>query len=209
MEKNTRGDRLRIARERLGLNQADMAKKLGLAVSTYSSKERAQQPGGRDFKWEEAKGWSPHLQCDASWLYTGEGASPVIARAKASGSPTRVEQHTTPVIGWFGVPTGEGSLYGFDADRLERQGFATDRTVALEIKGRSLAEGMYAFFEDHREPFKPGGLQGLAVLGLEGNRIVLRRVKGAEIEHYETGSAQVVDRTRIVWASKIVAIAPR
>jgi transcriptional regulator with XRE-family HTH domain len=213
--KNTRGYRLRIARERLGLTQGEAAQKVGLALSTYSSKERAQSPKGRDFKWEEAKDLAKHLNVDAHWLYSGEGNTPELPAENVSASSlTVVSLDTTGIIGWFGEPTGEGSLYGFDSERIRRPCFARPETVAVEVKGRGIGEGMLAFFDDERQPLAPG-VKGLTILGLADRRILIRKVSpcptaptGFTIEPYGEGQEHV-DPAKVEWAAPVIAILPR
>ena len=51
----TRGERLRIAREKHYKSARLAAKAMGIAVSTYGAHERAEAPGGRDYGPDEAK----------------------------------------------------------------------------------------------------------------------------------------------------------
>lgn len=211
-DRSTPADRLRQAREALGLTQEEAAKRIGIAPSTYSSKERAHVPGGRGLKWEDAVRFSRHLDVDETWIFTGKGKGPKRpADNVAPYEDTIARPLTTPVVGWFGVPTGEGSLYGFNTEAIPRPCFANENTVAIEVKGFSLAEGMFGFYHDVRMPMRKDA-SGLMVIGLSGKKIVLRRVRpepggGSRIEPYV--SSETIDRSKIEWASPLIAIMPR
>ena len=80
----TRGDRLRMAREKRFKSARLAAKAIGVAVSTYGAHERAQSPGGRDYGPEDAKKYARRFGVTPEWLLTGRepfsvGESVIIA----------------------------------------------------------------------------------------------------------------------------------
>lgn len=89
---NTRGDRLRFARERAGYTSGRAAAAaLDIPASTYNSHERAGQPGARDFGTEEAQFYAGRYNVDAIWLLTGSGeppaGTPPVAGHRAGFAP--------------------------------------------------------------------------------------------------------------------------
>jgi hypothetical protein len=206
----TRGQRLRAVRELRGYkSQGDAAKELGVPLSTYSSYERAQAPGARDFSFEQAQEWSKLLRCDPIWLYTNQGTPP-----KGIGTGVIIpvdEASKMPVVGYFGVPTGEGGLYGFIAEEVDRPCCAVDETVAVELKGKSLAEGMLAVYHDRKSPLEACPA-GMAVFGLDDNKLLIRQVVRKDnllsLKPYNADETPV-DLTSIRWAERIIAIIPR
>src|SRR2546429_226485 len=94
----TRGERLRIARERHFKSARAAGKAMGIPVSTYGAHERAEAPGGRDYGPDEAKRYARRFRVTPEWLLTGRGAGPGEAPydPEGPGSP-RVR-----VVGYVG-----------------------------------------------------------------------------------------------------------
>jgi hypothetical protein len=71
----TRGERLRIARERHFKSARAAAKELGVPPATYGAHERAQAPDGRgrDYSPEEAAIYAARFKVRPEWLLTGAG----------------------------------------------------------------------------------------------------------------------------------------
>jgi len=73
-EMKTRGERLAWARTQAGYtSKSAAARALGVAISTYNSHERAEQPGGRDYSPEEAEAYARAFRVAHGWLITGKG----------------------------------------------------------------------------------------------------------------------------------------
>ena len=81
----TRGERLRLARERRYKSARIAAKELGVAISTYGAHERAENPGGRDYGPDEARFYARRLGVTPEWLLTGRWIGP-------DGKPVRVDE---------------------------------------------------------------------------------------------------------------------
>ena len=67
----TRGERLRIAREKRFKSARLAGKAMNVPVSTYGAHERAQSPGGRDYGPEDAKKYARRFGVTPEWLLTG------------------------------------------------------------------------------------------------------------------------------------------
>ena len=70
---DTKGKRLRWARERFFRSARAAALALNVSVSTYNSHERAGEPGAREYDEEDALKYARKFRVSASWLLTGEG----------------------------------------------------------------------------------------------------------------------------------------
>src|SRR5262249_61034508 len=70
----TRGERLRIAREKHFKSARLAAKAMGIPVSTYGAHERAESAGGRDYGPDEAKKYGRRFRVTPEWLLTGREA---------------------------------------------------------------------------------------------------------------------------------------
>lgn len=78
----TRGDRLRKARERLGLDQGPFAEHIGVSRNTVSSYER---DGTERVKPIVIRMWAMATGVDEHWLMHGEGPTP----GGPKGEPSR------------------------------------------------------------------------------------------------------------------------
>ncbi len=81
----TRGERLRIAREKRFKSARAAGKALGIPVSTYGAHERAESPGGRDYGPEEAKRYGRRFGVAPEWLLTTEDTVAVEVRSNSLG----------------------------------------------------------------------------------------------------------------------------
>lgn len=222
--KTNRGDRLRIARQAKGLSQSAVAKALGIPPSTYSAHERAQHPGGRDYKPEEARDYARFFKTQVNWLMTGEGQAPKgsVSDEHVDSAdilpPDKPRRDKTLIKGYVGATTGAGALYGFGNDQFEeidRPRFATDQTVAVEIKGKSngpLMDGMLVFYDDVRSPVTDDLIGSVCVVGLSDDRILLKKIvrgNGGAFRLISNSDEPPIENAQIEWAAKMIAIAPR
>src|SRR5262245_674156 len=75
----TRGERLRMAREKRFKSARLAGKAMNVPVSTYGAHERAQSPGGRDYGPEDAKRYARRFGVTPEWLLTGREPFPTGA----------------------------------------------------------------------------------------------------------------------------------
>ena len=92
----TRGERLRTARQKKFRSARAAAMALGVPVSTYGAHERAESPGGRDYGPEAARIYARHFEVEPDWLVMGgeQGAGPA---APTSAGPVY------PIMGYVGA----------------------------------------------------------------------------------------------------------
>ena len=91
MMATTRGERLRIARERRFKSARLAAKAMRTPVSTYGAHERAQTPGGRDYGPEDAIKYARRFGVTPEWLLTGR--EPFPTGAEEPPPPPKVRVH--------------------------------------------------------------------------------------------------------------------
>jgi hypothetical protein len=170
----TRGERLRIAREKLFKSARLAAKAMGIPVSTYGAHERAESSGGRDYGPDEAKKYGRRFRVTPEWLLTGREAF----------RPGEVEEQAppkVPVVGYVGA-SAEVRLYEVaqrDLDQVDCPG-STEATVAVEIRGDGLGpffNRWLLFYDNLRRPPAPDHIGELCVVGLRSGRILVTQVQ--------------------------------
>lgn len=213
MAKTTRGGRLRQARkERFkGMSGREAAEALGIPVATLNAHERAGEPGGRNYKPDEAEGYARRLGVRPEWLLFGKGPIP------AGPEDEELSEPRTPIVGYVGagatahyynVP--QGSL-----DDTERPNNATDSTVAVEIRGDSLGpyfDRWLVFYDDVRSPITDDMFGKLCVVGLANDQVLVKEVRPGSrkgLFHLGPAGAESAKDQKIVWGAKVRMIAPR
>src|SRR5215831_4755581 len=114
----TRGERLRMAREKRFKSARLAGKALGIPVSTYGAHERAQSPGGRDYGPEDAKKYARRFGVTPEWLLTGR--EPFPTGADESPAAPKV-----PVVGYVGAGSA-AHLYDVAQPHLDDVGGPSD-----------------------------------------------------------------------------------
>jgi hypothetical protein len=206
----TRGERLRIAREKHFKSARLAGKAMGIPVSTYGAHERAESPGGRDYGPDEAKKYGRRFKVAPEWLLTGR--EPVSTGADAPPPPPKV-----PVIGYVGAGSA-AHFYDVPPSHLDEvtgPADANESTVALEIRGESLGpffNRWYLFYDDLRRPMTPDLIGQLCVVGLPDRRALVKQVqRGSDLGLYNLHSATekpVLD-VKIEWGSTVHSISRR
>jgi hypothetical protein len=205
----TRGERLRIAREKRFKSARAAGKALGIPVSTYGAHERAESPGGRDYGPEEAKRYGRRFGVTPEWLLTGrEQFRP--GDADESSAPK------VPVIGYVGAGA-QAHLYEVvkrDLDEVDPPG-STEDTVAVEVRSNSLGpffNRWLIFYDDLRRPVTPDHIGELCVVGLKDGRILVRQVQPGTAEGLynllSITEKPILDVT-IEWAATVVSMSRR
>ena len=92
---------------------------------------------------------------------------------------------------------------------------APEDCVAVEIRGDSLGpffNGWFAFYRELRDPPTADLLGTLCVVGLPDGRVLIKKIiKGSDPDRFtllaQAGSP--IENVRILWAAKVLDIAPR
>ena len=205
----TRGERLRIAREKRFKSARLAGKAMGIPVSTYGAHERAQSPGGRDYGPEDAKKYARRFGVTPEWLLTG----------REQFRPGEFDEPSTPkvpVVGYVGAGA-QAHLYEVvkrDLDEADSPG-STDDTVAVEVRGNSLGpffNRWLIFYDDMHRPATPDHIGELCVVALKDGRILIRQVqRGSTDERFNLVSLTekpILD-VAIEWAAKVNSVSRR
>lgn len=213
MAKLTRGARLRQARKDRfkGLSGREAAEALGVPPATLNAHERAGEPGGRNYKPDEAEAYARRLGVRPEWLLLGKGPMPADPDDDPPPTPR------TLIVGYVGAGAaahyynvGQGHM-----DDTERPKDATDKTVAVEIRGDSLGpyfDRWLVFYDDVRSPITEDMYGKLCVVGLTNDQVLVKEVRpGSRKGLFNLGpvGAESAKDAKVAWGAKVRMIAPR
>jgi phage repressor protein C with HTH and peptisase S24 domain len=203
----TRGERLRIAREKRFKSARLAGKAMGIPVSTYGAHERAQSPGGRDYGPEDAKKYARRFGVTPEWLLTGR--EPFPTGADESPAAPKV-----PVVGYVGAGSA-AHLYDVaqpDLDEVGGPADAAEDTVAVEIRGDSLGpffNRWYVFYDDVHRPMTADLIGQLCVVGLVDGRVLVKQVQRGRAEglyNLHSATEKPIADVKIEWAARVNSI---
>jgi hypothetical protein len=207
---STRGERLRIAREKKHKSARLAGKAMGIPVSTYGAHERAETPGGRDYGPDEAKRYARRFGVTPEWLLTGR--EPM----RPGGGPDEVPAPKIRVLGYVGAGS-ETHLYEVnqgDLDEIDPP-TATEDTVAVEIRGDSLGPFLnrwLVFYDDVRQEVTPDLIGELCVVGLPDGRVLVKQLQRGRAEGLynllSSADKPILD-VAVTWAAKVNSISRR
>lgn len=190
-------DRLRIARQNKGLSQSELARRIGVKPQAIQAIE-----AGKVDKTKHAVAIAMELDVDPAYI-SGEIVNHIFR---------------TPIVGIARLGT-ENIEYTKDQENLgdtEPPEMATDKTVALEVRGSSMGgrieDGDLVFFEDRREPVTPDLYGRVCVIGCSDGRVVIKRIKpGSKPGHFHllSYSAEPEFDVAVDWAAKVTSIRPK
>jgi phage repressor protein C with HTH and peptisase S24 domain len=206
----TRGERLRIAREKRFKSARAAGKAMGIAVSTYGAHERAEAPGGRDYGPNEALRYGRFFGVTPEWLLTGRKPFP-------SDEPEQPPSRNVRVVGYVGAGA-EAHLYAVaqgDLDEVDPPPGLTEDTVAVEIRGDSLGaffNRWLVFYDDVRRPVAPDLIGELCIVGLEDGRILIKQIQRSKTEglfNLISSTEKPIADVAIEWAARVNSIGRR
>lgn len=135
--------------------------------------------------------------------------------AALPGSPTR---KTVRLKGYVGA-SGEAVYYRLadeDLEEVPAPDGASAKTVAVEIKGKSLGpllESFLVYYDDVRSPVTDDLIGELCVVGLSDDRILVKRIKrgrkGAYLLISNIEAEAPIETHDIEWAAKVTDLKPR
>src|SRR5262245_12089831 len=185
----TRGERLRMAREKHFKSARLAGKAMNIPVSTYGAHERAEAPGGRDYGPDEAKKYGRRFKVAPEWLLTGREPFPGGSAEEPPPAPK------APVIAYVGAGR---TAHFYDVppshlDEVSGPADANESAAAVEIRGDSLGpffNRWYVFYDDVRRPMTPDLIGQLCVVGLADGRVLIKQVqRGSALGLYTLPSA--------------------
>lgn len=185
----------------------------GLSRDAIRSLRRQLRSGRqRGISTETLEQLAPVLQTTPEWLLSAMG--PEIADTEED----HPDSDTVPVKGFVGAGAKAHflSLEEGELDRVPALKDATPETVALEIRGDSLGElfdRWLVFFDDVRSPVTSDLLGKLCVVGLEDDRVLVKKIKRQPDGRYtllsdEKRQAPMPDMV-IRWAARVKNMVPR
>jgi hypothetical protein len=194
----------------VGLSPTAASRAAGLSEDAIRNMRRAAAAkGGRTgVTTRTISALAPILKTNVSWLLEGAGDEDDADRR----SPT-----TVPVVGY--VKAGaEAVLYAEGQgpfDEVPAPEGATEKTVAVEIRGESLGEFFdewLVYYDDVRSPITPDQLGQLCVVGLPDGRVLVKKVRPAR----EPGLYHLLSQTEgpildqeVEWAALVKQMSPR
>lgn len=199
-----------------GLSGNGASAAAGLSRDAIRSLRRQIKTGRqRGISTETLEQLAPVLQTTPEWLLSATG--PETPQDEAF-DPDAPEGATVPVKGYVsaGARAHFLPLYEGELDRVEAPSGATDKTVALEIRGDSLGElfdRWLVFFDDVRSPVTPDLIGKLCVLETEDGRILVKKIKRQKDGLFTLISDAMrqppIEDAVIRWAAKVKNLVPR
>lgn len=190
------------------MNQAELAKRLRVTQPTISRWMKGEQePKG--VQHQRIEGEAIRLKIEG-FISAQEGGH------------VDFDEDTTPTVPLKGyVRAGAQAQYlplnDDELDRVEAVAGATDKTVALEIRGDSLGElfdRWLVFFDDVRSPVTADLMGKLCVVWVDDGRVLVKKVKKQKnglfmlLSNYEQQDPPILD-VRLEGAARVKAMVPR
>src|SRR5262249_14168490 len=172
---NTRGERLRIARERVFKTSRQAAQALGIPFPSYWQYEHAELPGGREYGAEKAERFARRFRVTPEWLLTGRGEG--IGESDPIVPPDTAK---VPVVGHVGAGA-RAHFHAAAQGDVDLPPGGTASTVALEIRGESLGKifnRWFLYYDSVRRPATPDLMGRLCVVGLADGRVLIKELQG-------------------------------
>lgn len=190
-------DRVKAARQKAGLSQSELARRIGVKPQAIQAIE-----SGRVRR--------------TKYLLAIARATDVSPEYLAG--ETVNQNFRTQIIG-IARAGSEDILYSVDQENLgdtEPPEMATDKTVALEVRGSSMGgrieDGDLVFYEDRREPVTPDLYGKVCVVGCSDGRVLIKRIKAGSrpgFFHLLSYSADPEFDVAVDWAARVTSIRPK
>lgn len=126
------------------------------------------------------------------------------------------ERPTVPIRGYVGAGATAHYLPLADEelDRVPAPPGASDKTIALEIRGTSLGElfdRWLVFVDDIRTPVTPDLIGKTCVVGLADGRILVKKLKRVPGGLYDllSNTEEPIRGVAVDWAAKVILMGPR
>lgn len=137
----------------------------------------------------------------------------------ADALPAAASKPTVKLKGYVGAGS-RAHFYALSDDdyaEVEAPPGATDKTVAVEIKGKSMGkalESWLVFYDDVRSPVAPEQINQLCVVGLADDRILIkiieRKANGRKgFRLLSNGDEPPIEDAKIEWAALVTNMARR
>lgn len=197
-------DRLAAARRSAGYERAaDAARALGIKAPTYHGYENGDRKPSR----ERAAQLAESFRVSLDWLVRSRGPM-----RKGDG-----EDRTVQVVGLVGA--GSSMILYSEGDPQDdwvpAPDNATEKTVALEIRGDSLGalfNGWLLFYDDVRKPVTDDLIGRLCVVELSDGRVLVKELRRGQLDRrfnlFSNTQPPIYD-VQVVWAALVKDMRPR
>ena len=209
---------LKIARRAVKLTQQEVADALGITPQAVSGWERGGRPD-----LDKVSDLARMYKKSAEWILDGrevdENASvreDMRSEDVAAEMTNRAPPRTVKLKGYVGA-SGEAVFYRLadeDLEEVRAPDGASEQTVAVEVRGKSLGpalESWLVYYDDVRSPITSDMLNQLCVVGLADDRLLVKRLerkKGRVVLVSNNGEPDI-ENAVIEWAAKVTAMMPR
>ena len=190
-------NRIREWRERRGKSLDDLADAIGISTGYLSRLET----GGRNVSLKYLPRIAAELAVKESDLVTNADDPPirtsVMGYANAGGDTITFAD-------------GQGPF-----DDVEAPSWATEKTVAVRIRGTSLGrllDGWLAFYDDRKDPPDESIVGFMCVCGLADGRVVIKKLRAGSskgLYHLESETEATLFDQRVDWAAQVKELRPR
>lgn len=184
---------LRARRKALKLSMKAVGELVGVPHQTIEKLELGQ----RKFTREWAVRLAPALRCSPKdLLFPGSFVVALVGHAGAGSDQVFFTEGQGP----FGeVPAPEN---------------ATDKTVAVEIRGTSLGElldGALIFYDEVREPPTKDLIGSLCIVGLPDGRVMVKKLRAGQLKgrFNLTSIEPPIYDAEVLWAARVKSVRPR
>jgi SOS-response transcriptional repressor LexA len=193
--------------EKLGLTAAAASRAAGKPDAIRNLRRAARgDTGRRGVSTDTIGALALVLKTKPAWLLTEEGPEEL----------DEPEAKMVPIVGYVGAgaeaffESGQGPF-----DYVEAPDGATEDTVAVEIRGTSLGElfdRWLIFYDQRREPVTSDLIGKLCVIGLDDERVVVKKLKRGErkgkYDLFSNTEPPIYDAT-VIWAARVKQMVPR
>lgn len=201
---------------------ADGASKEAKKPDAIRNMRRAIKEGRKGVNSDTIAALAPVLKTTSAWLLDGKGSehgddSDVRSEDVAASLKSRPAARMVKLKGYVGA--GDRAHYYAVSDEdfaeVEAPEGYSDRTVAVEIKGKSfgpLLDSWLVFYDDVRSPVTADLHGEICVVGLDDDRILIKQIKPAKNGTYNllsNGSEPPIEGVRIEWAAKVIGMRAR
>lgn len=198
-------ERLQQARAQAGFGSpTDAARAYGWNQSTYISHEN----GTRGLKPAVVERYAKAFRVPAEWILYAKGTK---------ATPEQKAARTVRVVGYVGAGA-QTHFFGDqgDLDEVPAPDSASDRTVAVEVRGESLGalfDRWLVFYDDVHRPVTTDQIGRLCVVGLRDGRIMVKKVQKSRgrqgLFHLLSNTEGPILDVEIEWAARVINMVPR
>lgn len=149
---------------------------------------------------------APVLETTVAWL--AEGAGDEILEHH-HGAADRV-----PLVGYVGAGATAHFVPSGQLGDVEKPEWATDRTVAVEIRGESLGplfDRWIVYYDDVRRPVTTDMIGRLCVVGLSDGRVLIKKIRKGRGNKFDllSQNGEPIRNVEIEWAGRVKQMVPR